>query len=104
MKRSVSLDELPAGLRFPTELEGRIAYNAVKRQLEFEGPMSKSDFDRLLRLDNSIAYQRALEELFQTCSFTDRNTDGVAARVSLVAAGLAVAAAAVAVLAFRVAN
>ena len=100
MTRSAHLDELPAGIRFPREVDGRINYNAAERCLEFEGSMSKSDFDRLLPLDNSIAYQRALEQLFQECSYSSAPARGghtvrnslIAAAVALVMALLAWAA------------
>lgn len=70
MTRSVPLHEIPTDLRFPHEVEDRIRYNAAERRLEFDGSMSKSDFDRLLPLDSSIAYQRAVEQLFQECSYS----------------------------------
>ena len=69
MIRSVTLPELPAGLHFPPELRERIAYDANTRQLRFDGYMSKTHFDKLIRLDKSDAYRRAIEDLFQICEF-----------------------------------
>jgi hypothetical protein len=72
MIRSVRLDRLPDGLVFPAELAARISFANDSHELRFDGFMSKTDFDKLLRLHNDLAYQRALEQLFQKCTF--RNT------------------------------
>ena len=65
----VPLESLPADIRFPDALRERIAYDPERRQLVFAGSMSKRDFDQLLVLNNDIGYQRALEALFQQCTF-----------------------------------
>jgi hypothetical protein len=69
MIRSVRLDRLPDGLAFPGELAAKISFAPDAHELRFEGFMSKTDFDKLLRLSNDLAYQRALEQLFQKCTF-----------------------------------
>lgn len=69
MIRSVPLERLPDGLVFPEELAQRIRYDATRRRLEFDGYMSKVEFDKLLRLHNDLEYQKALERLFQICVF-----------------------------------
>ncbi len=69
MVRCVVMPRFPAGLKFPAELQERIRYDADKQQLQFEGYMSKTDFDTLNRLHNDLEYQRALEHLFQICVF-----------------------------------
>jgi len=69
MIRTVPLSGLPQGLVFPPDLLPRIRFDAAKRQLQFEGFMSKRDFDKLIVLHNDLEYQRALERLFQICVF-----------------------------------
>ena len=71
MSRSVKLAQFPDDLSFPDELSDRISYDAQSRQICFEGFMSKSDFDKLLCIHNDVGYQRALEQLFQICTFND---------------------------------
>jgi hypothetical protein len=74
MIRSVSLQHLPEGLEFPPELSHRIAYDARERKLAYEGYMSKTHFDKLIHLDKSDEYRRAIEELFQICEFEVEDT------------------------------
>lgn len=74
MLRSVKLDRLPDDLLFPEKLAGRISYDAATRELRFDGFMSKTDFDKFVRLHNDIGYQRALEQLFQKCTFESEPT------------------------------
>ena len=69
MIRTVPLSQLPPGLTFPSDLVGRIRFDPVRRQLAFDGFMSKRDFDKLIVLHNDLDYQRALERLFQICVF-----------------------------------
>ncbi len=69
MLRCVKLDRLPENFSFPETLADRISYDATSCQLKFNGFMSKTDFDKLVRLHNDIQYQRALERLFQICTF-----------------------------------
>ncbi|MCL4205956.1 MAG: hypothetical protein KJ000_26020 [Pirellulaceae bacterium] len=105
MIRAVPVQKLPEGLSFPGDLERKIHYDASRRQLAFEGFMSKATFDRLYRLADDREYRRALEELFQLCTFDDseRADRRPAARFVLVAIGLAFVAAlfATALLFFR---
>jgi hypothetical protein len=74
MIRAVSVDRLPEGLSFPGDLQRKIHFDPNQRRLAFEGFMSKATFDRLYRLTDDREYRRALEELFQVCTFDD--TDG----------------------------
>jgi hypothetical protein len=81
MIRAVAVEKLPEGLSFPGDLEPKIHYDAGRHQLAFEGFMSKATFDRLYRLADDRDYRRALEELFQVCTFDDsesprKNGDG----------------------------
>ena len=71
MIRAVSVDRLPEGLSFPGDLQRKIHYDPSQRRLAFEGFMSKATFDRLYRLAEDREYRRALEELFQACTFDD---------------------------------
>ncbi len=105
MIRAVPVQKLPDGLSFPGDLQPKIHYDAGRHQLAFEGFMSKATFDRLYRLADDRDYRRALEELFQLCTFDDseradsRSVPGFV----LVAIGLAFVAAlfATALLFFR---
>ena len=65
MDHFVKLERLPEGLRFPTELADRIAYDADGKRLVFHGFMSKNDFDRLWALSGDWTYRRQLEDLFR---------------------------------------
>ena len=102
MIRSVRLERLPAGLKFPDELTSKISFNSDAQQLQFNGFMSKTDFDKLVRLHNDLAYQRALERLFQTCTFSAATADAGQrpGRIPLVFAGVATAAGAMTALFF----
>ncbi|MDA1051460.1 MAG: hypothetical protein O3C40_13410 [Planctomycetota bacterium] len=92
MLRRVKLERLPDGLAFPETLADRISHDAVSRELRFHGFMSKVDFDKLVRLHNDIAYQRALERLFQICTFESApEPAGWRSLTMLLAAGTAVA-------------
>jgi hypothetical protein len=76
MIRAVPVEKLPEGLSFPGDLEPKIHYDAGRHQLAFEGFMSKATFDRLYRLADDRDYRRALEELFQVCTFDDSERAG----------------------------
>ena len=69
MLHSVPLERLPETVRFPAELSAKISFDAEQRRLQYDGFMSKTDFDKLVRLSNELAYQRALESLFQVSTF-----------------------------------
>jgi hypothetical protein len=71
MIRAVPVGKLPEGLSFPGDLQRRIHYDASRHRLAFEGFMSKATFDRLYRLADDREYRRALESLFQICTFDD---------------------------------
>ena len=102
MIRSVRLERLPAGLKFPEELTNKISFNPDRQQLQFNGFMSKTDFDKLVRLHNDLAYQRALERLFQMCTFSAATSvaEPRQSRTPLVFAGVATAAGAMTALFF----
>lgn len=92
MMRSVFLSALPQSVRFPEDLRERVHFDEKKCQLQFDGFMSKRDFDKLIVLHNDIEYQRALEQLFQICVFTsDRDKPAPASRRHLVYVGAALA-------------
>jgi len=71
-EHAVKLDSLPAGLEFPPELASRICFDAAQHRLVYCGFMYKAHYDRLMRLDSSVEYRRAIQRLFQ-CS-TDVET------------------------------
>ena len=76
MLRCVKLERLPEGISFPDKLADRVNYDPVSRELQFDGFMSKTDFDKLVHLHNDIAYQRALERLFQICTYEPETVPG----------------------------
>ncbi len=100
MIRSVRLERLPPDLRFPEEMTAKISFDVACRQLQFNGFMSKTDFDKLVRLHNDLAYQRALERLFQSCTFSASAPVPSPRRLPLVFAGVATAAVAMVALFF----
>jgi hypothetical protein len=105
MLRSVKLDQLPDDLSFPEKLADRISYDAAARELRFDGFMSKTDFDKLVRLNNDIGYQRALERLFQLCTFEpESKRAGGGSKLVLIAAGATAAIVALSAAAFLLAH
>ena len=66
-KRWVKLKNLPAEVEFPNNLKNKIRYWPMEKVLIFEGPMSKSDRDELLKLSRDINYRKAISELFNLC-------------------------------------
>ncbi len=58
------LAALPAGLRFPSDLSDRIAYDSDAAQLTFVGTMSAPAQGELLGLSVDAAYQAAVNALF----------------------------------------
>ncbi|HUG71566.1 MAG TPA: hypothetical protein VMM76_27730 [Pirellulaceae bacterium] len=101
MLRSVKLDRLPDDLSFPEKLVDRISYDASSRELRFHGFMSKVDFDKLVHLHNDIDYQRALERLFQICTFEpEPSSVGTRSSIRLFVAGATAAIAVIAITAF----
>jgi hypothetical protein len=72
----VKVEHLPKELSFPEDLQPKVHYDDQGKQLIFEGFMSKATFDRLYRLAEDREYRRALEELFQVCTFDDAAQTG----------------------------
>jgi hypothetical protein len=70
-EHTVKLDSLPAGLEFPPEFANRIYFDAAAHRLVYRGFMYKSHYDRLMRLDSSVAYRRAIQRLFQCSADTE---------------------------------
>lgn len=68
VENAVKLDALPTGLEFPAELASRIYFDAAAHRLVYRGFMYKSHYDRLIRLDSSVEYRRAVQRLFQCSS------------------------------------
>ena len=105
MLRHAKLDRLPDGISFPEKLADRISYDAASRELRFQGFMSKTDFDKLVRLHNDIGYQRALERLFQICTFeSEPPRPSGRSKLMLIAAGATAAIVALSVAAFLLAH
>lgn len=101
MLRCVKLDRLPDDLSFPEKLADRISYDAASHELRFNGFMSKTDFDKLVRLHNDIGYQRALERLFQISTFeSEPEPAGGRSKLMLIAAGATAAIVGLSVTAF----
>jgi len=64
----VTIDRIPDGLEFPSDLKDRFRFDAAKRRLVFQGFMSKAEFDRLCRLSDDWSFRRPLEDLFRLCT------------------------------------
>lgn len=92
MVRCVLLKRLPEGIEFPADLQAKISFDASKQELNFEGFMSKTEFDRLLRLSNDLEYQRSLERLFRICTFSNNQPDPGRSNTARYLAGAAIAA------------
>lgn len=92
MPECVPLESLPAELMFPSTLADRIWYDSDAKQLCFEGFMSKNHFDKLIRLSNDVDYQRAVDRLFQTCTFDDESSAESPAKTWLLAVAAAILA------------
>ena len=91
MIRAVRLERLPADLQFPQELRAKISFDAAHQQLQYDGFMSKTDFDKLVRLSNDLAYQRSLEKLFQVCTFVVQQPPRAERRWTWIVTGAALA-------------
>lgn len=65
----VKLSQLPRDVQFPPELSVKVSYSIEAQELRFAGFMSKTDFDKLVRVSADLSYQRALERLFQDSTF-----------------------------------
>jgi hypothetical protein len=89
MLHEVPVDSLPDNLSFPSDLQPRIHYDASRRRIAYEGFMSKATFDRLYGLADDNNYRRALEELFQVCTFEDATDRGWSRGLVCLAIGLA---------------
>ena len=84
MDHFVTLDRLPEGLVFPTDLEDKIWFDPVSKKLFFRGYMSKTEFDRLCQTTRDWSFRRKLEELFQlSVEETDQNRHGLRGVFSL---------------------
>lgn len=71
MEYAVKVGSIPAGLRFPDQLQKRIRFEADNQQLVFQGFMYKSDYDQLIRLSQDVSYQNAVAKLFQLSTDSD---------------------------------
>jgi hypothetical protein len=69
-----------------------VNYSQETHELQFDGFMSKTDFDKLIRLHGDVGYQRALEQLFQTCTFQASSSIQRTRGQPVLLAGLATAA------------
>jgi alpha-N-acetylglucosamine transferase len=65
MDHFVTLETLPEGIEFPTDLRDKIWFDAETKKLFFRGYMSKTEFDRLCQITKDWSFRRKLEELFQ---------------------------------------
>lgn len=91
MIHSVRLERLPSNFQFPQELTGKISFDAGSQQLKFDGFMSKTDFDKLVRLHNDLSYQRSLEQLFQVSIYNAPKARSRFRQMPLVFTGIAAA-------------
>jgi hypothetical protein len=68
MDYTVKLNQLPKGLEFPPDLEGRCSLDIIQKQLVFHGFMSSADYTRLIQLHPDVEYHKAVAQLFQLSS------------------------------------
>ena len=93
MIRYAPLKTLPAGTRFPQDLQARVTYDSASGRLGFESFMCKADFDRLYGLSSDRDYRLAVEELFRICTYdAEEPTRGSSLPRLTYAVGLAVTA------------
>jgi hypothetical protein len=84
MDHFVTLDRLPEGIEFPTDLKDKIWFDAKGKKLFFHGYMSKTEFDRLCQITKDWSFRRKLEELFQMSVYeTEQDRHGVRGLLSL---------------------
>lgn len=67
------LAALPAGLVIPDVLAGRVAYDAVRRQLTLRGFLKDIEVHMLLELSNDPAFQKAVVDLADKSSILTTN-------------------------------
>ncbi len=90
MIHSVRLEQLPAELQLPHDLQGRFWFDAQRQQLCFDGFMSKATYDRLTQLSPDRHYQRGLNELFRATADVEIRRDPIrGGTVALALLGLA---------------
>ncbi len=61
---STRLNSLPAPVKFPENLKGKVNYNAEDGRLIFKGVMTEEERDELLRLSKNIQYTAAVKTLY----------------------------------------
>lgn len=66
MIQYVALSVPPADFQVPDDLKERFWYDRRRQRLCFDGFMSKSTYDQLLKLSRDVQYRRALEALFRS--------------------------------------
>lgn len=64
-KLSEPLAQLPDGFKVPNDLEGKVAYDAERKLLNWYGGMSDQQAKQLLSLSDDAEFQRAATELTQ---------------------------------------
>src|SRR5262245_28782061 len=64
MEYSTKLARLPANVKFPARLQGRVSFDSAAGQLTYRGFMTKCTYDELCALSEDVEYHRALEQLF----------------------------------------
>lgn len=96
MRHEVDLKFLPPGLEFPSDLRDKISYDPSRCRLIFVGRMSRTEFERLLRLSNDADFLRAVERLSQIS--TNGETKPAKSRRMTLGSTIAIAAALVGIL------
>jgi len=63
-ERYARLAQLPQWIEFPPELKDRMYYDASGKRLVFRGRMSRTERDKLIRLDEDVLYHQAIFRLY----------------------------------------
>lgn len=71
MKHTAKLHSLPPGVQFPSDLEGKIVFDAASRCLVWYGFMTEAELQQLLQLHTDSYYRCAIASLFEACNRLD---------------------------------
>ncbi len=64
-RASVKMEQLPAGVKFPSELTGRVSYDAGKNLILYKGVMEDEERSKLMNLSEDRDYRAAIDTLYR---------------------------------------
>lgn len=68
MEHTAKLIQLPHGVQFPPELDGKIAFDPARRCLVWRGFMTEDELQQLMGLHSDSDYRRAVAALCDGCN------------------------------------